>query len=451
MSNESNARVSFGGRFSIIAVAAGSAIGLGNIWKFPYITGVNGGAAFIIVYLVCIALIGLPVLMSEFLVGRRGQKNIIGSYSKLAGKKSPWILGGFISIMASAMILSFYGVVAGWTLEYVVKAVSNVFEGKSPEEIGQVFGAYVSNPTKTITCQLIFMAMTAGIIIAGVKKGIEGFSRVMMPVLLGIIILLGIRAVTLDGAGGGLSFLFKPDFSKLTAAGVLDALGHAFFTLSLGAGTMITYGSYINKNENIGATAVQVALADTVIALLAGVAIFPAVFAFGLEPGAGPGLVFVTLPNVFGQMPGGYIFCILFFVLLAVAALTSSISMLEVGVAYLSEDMGLSRTKATLLLASLISGAGILCALSMGPSKDALTLGGKNFFDWLDYITSNFALPFGGLAAVLFVGWGLGKKQTSEELASGSRGTYSSLFLFVAKYVAPVGIGVVFLHSFGVF
>jgi len=445
-------RASFGNRIGVIAVAAGSAIGLGNIWKFPYITGENGGAAFIIVYLACITVIGLPVLMSEFIIGRRGQRNVIGSYLSLSTKRSPWAFGGFIALFGSATILSFYAVVAGWSLEYIVKAATNSFADKSPDEVGAMFGSFMSSPVKPIFWQLVFMSLTAGVICAGVKRGIEAFSKIMMPVLLFIILLLCVRSLTLPGSEAGVTFLFKPDFSKLTAAGVLTALGHAFFTLSIGAGTMITYGSYIKKKDNLGSIAVQVAFADTVIALLAGLAIFPAVFAFGVEPGAGPGLVFVTLPNIFAQMPGGFFFCIIFFILIAVAALTSSISMLEVGVAYVSEDLGIGRTKATLLLTFLISVVGIFCSLSFGPLKE-YTFFGKNIFDLADFAVSNISLPFGGLAAVLFVAWSLGKDKVKDELSSGGifSVNYITLFMFTAKYLTPIGIGIVFLHSLKVF
>ncbi|WP_035245502.1 sodium-dependent transporter [Desulfogranum mediterraneum] len=444
-------RISFSNRLSIIAVAAGSAIGLGNIWKFPYIAGVNGGAAFIVVYLACICIIGLPVLTSEFIIGRRGQKNVIGSYVRLAGKSSPWLTGGFISLFCSATILSFYGVVAGWSLEYIVKALTNSFAGKTPAEVGGLFGSFVSSPLKPIIWQLVFMGITAAVICAGVKKGIERFSTVMMPLLLAIIVLLCIRSVTLPGAENGIAFLFKPDFSKLSAAGMLDALGHAFFTLSLGAGTMITYGSYFNKKEGLAATAVQVSVADTVIAILAGVAIFPAVFSFGLEPGAGPGLVFVTLPNVFAQMPGGYFFCILFFVLIAVAALTSSVSMLEVGVAYVTEDLGIDRVKATLLLTFLISFVGIFCSLSFGRLKE-LTFFSKNVFDLADFLVSNIGMPLAGMLSVLFVAWGLGRTNVEDEMSSGGSVPigYLSAFMIVTKYLAPLGIAIVFLHSLGI-
>lgn len=445
-------RPHFSSRLSIIAVAAGSAIGLGNIWKFPYITGQNGGAAFIIVYLCCIALVGLPVLISDFIIGRRGGGNIITSIRSLTRKGSPWIFGGFLAILGSATVLSFYGVVAGWSLEYVVKAVMNDFAGKTPDEIGGMFGAFITSPVAPIVCQLIFMCITIGVVYAGVKKGIEAFSKIMMPVMIGIIILLCIRSLTLPGAGAGIAFLFEPDFSKLSAAGVLDALGHAFFTLSLGVGTMITYGSYIDKKENIAATAVQICIADTVIALLAGLAIFPAVFAFGVEPGQGPGLVFVTLPNIFTQMPGGYFFCIIFFLLLAVAALTSSISMLEVSVAYTSEDLGLSRKHAALLLGALISCVGIVCSLSMGVYQEQLTFFGKNFFELADFAVSNIEMPIGGALSVLLVGWVMKRQDALDELSQNGKTRYSFIqaFLFTAKYLAPVAIAIIFLNSLGI-
>ena len=325
-------RENFSGKLGIIAAAAGSAIGLGNIWKFPYITGVYGGSAFILVYLFCIALIGIPVMLSEFIVGRNAQKNAVGSFKKIA-PGTPWFFTGFIGVIAAYVILSFYGIVAGWTLQYVFLAITNQFSGLTPDQIGGNFGAFISKPGLPIFWQVIFMAVTASVVIGGVKKGIERFSKILMPILLVIIIILVFRSVTLKGASKGLEFLLKPDFSKLTVPAILSALGHAFFSLSLGMGTMITYGSYIKKDENLGQTAIQVTIADTLIALLAGFAIFPAVFAFGIEPSAGPGLVFVTLPNVFNQMPFGAFFALLFFVLLAVAALTSSISILECVVA----------------------------------------------------------------------------------------------------------------------
>jgi len=444
-------RDSFTSKLGIIAAVAGSAVGLGNIWKFPYITGVYGGGAFVLVYLICIVLIGLPIVLSEFIIGRKAQKNAIGSFKKLA-PGTLWFVPGLMGLVAAFMILAFYGVVAGWTLEYLFKAITNSFVGKNPADLEGMFGGFISQLAKPIFWQFIFMGLTCWIVLAGIKGGIEKASKLLMPVLLVIIIILDIRAVTLPGASEGLAFLFKPDFSKLTGEGMLNALGHAFFSLSLGMGTLITYSSYMSKQENLATTAVQVTIADTGIALLAGIAIFPAVFAFGIEPGAGPGLVFITLPNVFQQMPGGYFFCILFFLLLAVAALTSSISILEVVVAYFVEELKLARRAATIMAASAITIMGIPCSLSMGVWSKVKFMD-KTFFDWLDFIASNVMLPLGGLLIVAFVGWYLGREKTEAEVTNEGqlKAGYLPLFMFLAKFVAPVVIAIVFLHGLGLF
>lgn len=444
-------RDSFTSKLGIIAAVAGSAVGLGNIWKFPYITGVYGGGAFVLVYLICIVLIGLPIVLSEFIIGRKAQKNAIGSFKKLA-PGTLWFVPGLMGLVAAFMILAFYGVVAGWTLEYLFKAITNSFVGKNPADLEGMFGGFISQLAKPIFWQIIFMSLTCWIVLAGIKGGIEKASKLLMPVLLVIIIILDIRAVTLPGASEGLAFLFKPDFSKLTGEGMLNALGHAFFSLSLGMGTLITYSSYMSKQENLATTAVQVTIADTGIALLAGIAIFPAVFAFGIEPGAGPGLVFITLPNVFQQMPGGYFFCILFFLLLAVAALTSSISILEVVVAYFVEELKLARRAATIMAAAAITIMGIPCSLSMGVWSKVKFMD-KTFFDWLDFIASNVMLPLGGLLIVAFVGWHLGREKTEAEVTNEGqlKAGYLPLFMFLAKFVAPVVIAIVFLHGLGLF
>ena len=442
-------RDSFATKLGVIAAVAGSAAGLGNIWKFPYITGVFGGGAFVIVYLVCIAIIGLPVMLSEFVIGRSAQRNAVGSFKKLA-PHTPWFFTGTMGIVAAFMILAFYGVVAGWTLEYLGKSIINSFAGKNAAELEGMFGGFISKVTKPIFWQIIFMCLTGWIVLAGIKGGIEKASKALMPALLIIIIILDIRAITLPGAGAGLSFLFKPDFSKLTAEGMLSALGHAFFSLSLGMGTLITYSSYMSKKENIATTAVQVTVADTGIALLSGIVIFPAVFAFGIEPRAGPGLVFITLPNVFQQMPGGYIFSILFFLLVAIAALTSSISILEVIVAYFVEELKLARRNATMIATIAITIVGIPCSLSMGVMSEAL-LFGKTFFDWLDLIASNFLLPVGGLLITAFVGWYLSREKAKEEVTSMGtfKAGYLPFFLFLTKFVAPIVITLIFLHGIG--
>lgn len=445
-------RDGFSSKIGIIAAAAGSAIGLGNIWKFPYITGRYGGAAFILVYLFCIALIGLPVMLQEFTIGRRAQANAISSFKKLK-PNTPWFLTGWLGFASAFVILSFYGVVAGWTLAYIFSAITNSFAGQGPEELGSMFGALVSNPWKPILFQVIFMMLTAGVILGGVKNGIEKYSKILMPLLLVIILILDIRAVTLPGSGAGLAFLFQPDFAKLDASAVMSALGHAFFSLSLGMGTMITYGSYIGKKENLGVTALQVTIADTAIALLAGLAIFPAVFAFGVEPSAGPGLVFITLPNVFNQMPGGYIFAIMFFILLAVAALTSSISILEVVVAYFVEDKGWDRKKATVIATALITVLGAFESLTNGPVNFKLPLlkGGVvnifGFFDWMIEL-SDLMLPIGGFFISLFVGFIMSKKDVDDEITNGGELTHawSGIFEILTRYVAPILIFVTFLN-----
>ena len=440
-------RDSFTGKYGFIAAAAGSAIGLGNIWKFPYITGVYGGSAFIIVYLICILLIGMPVMLSEITVGRRAQKGIFGAYKDLA-PNTPWFFSGYMGIAAAFLILSFYGVVAGWTMEYVVKAITGAFSGRTPDEIGGMFGGFISQTIKPVLWQMGFMALTCFIVIAGIKNGIERYSKILMPILLIILFLLCARSVTLDGASKGFEFLFKPDFSKLSSEAVLAALGHAFFSLSLGMGTLITYGSYVKKTESLAPLTAHITIADTVIALLAGIAIFPAVFAFGIEPAAGPGLVFVTLPNVFQQMPLGNFFCVLFFFLLAIAALTSSISILEVVVAHLVEDFKVSRKTATIAMTLVITLFGIPCSLSFGVMSD-VTILGANFFDTADHIASNFLLPLGGLCISLFVGWKMARTDVAEELSnSGTVNiSYLPVFLFLARIVAPIAITAVFLHG----
>ena len=441
----------FSSKMGVIAAAAGSAVGLGNIWKFPYITGVYGGAAFLFVYLGFIILIGLPIMLSEFMIGRKSQSNAFGAFKNLA-PNSPWKLVGILGVAAAVMILSFYGVVAGWSIDYIVKSVTNSFATKSPDELESMFTQFIKQPVLPIFYQSLFMLMTMAIVIIGIKDGIEKYAKILMPLLILIIIVLDVRAITLEGAKEGLSFLFHPDFSKLTSKGVLSALGHAFFSLSLGMGTLITYGSYIGNQNNLAKTALQVTIADTVIAILAGVAIFPAVFAFGIEPSSGAGLVFITLPNVFQQMPGGFFFSILFFLLLTVAALTSSISILEVVVAYFKEELKIKRNLATILATVMITIVGIFCSLSMGLLKEQ-TLFGLNFFDLLDWISANMLLRLGGLFISLFIGWYWGRTKIEEELAKGSKLSHGliSSFIFVLKFIAPGAIAIVFLNGLGFF
>ena len=435
--------------FGVIAAAAGSAVGLGNIWKFPYIAGVYGGAAFLFVYLAFIVAIGLPVMLSELIIGRSSKKNAFGAFKVLA-PGTPWRYIGILGVGAAFLILSFYGVVAGWSLQYIALSVQDGFSAKSPEQITSLFNNLIESPVKPVLLQLVFMVLSAAIVIVGIQKGIEKYTKILMPLLVVILIFLCIKSVSLEGAKAGLNFLFKPDFSKLTADGILSALGHAFFTLSLGMGTLITYGSYIRKDNNLINTVINVTVADTVIAIMAGIAIFPAVFAFGIEPSEGPGLIFVTLPNVFHQMPGGYIFSIFFFVLLSVAALTSSISILEVVVAYFKEEFNMGRKASTVLATILISILGVLCSLSMGVLSP-YTFFGLNIFDLMDWISANLFLPIGGMFIALFIGWHFGRKKVQAEVAQGGTlsGAFLSIFMFLVKFIAPIAIAIVMLNKVG--
>ncbi len=445
----SGGRDGFTSKFGIICAAAGSAIGLGNIWRFPYVVGENGGGAFLLVYLGFIILLGIPVMLSELVIGRRGQRNTFGAFRRLAPGK-PWWIVGVMGIAAAFMILAFYSTIAGWTLEYVYKAFANAFQGKSSGDLAVMFESFHTQAFRPIMWQLVFMVMTAGIIMGGVSKGIEKYSKILMPFLVLLLLIISIRSITLPGAMGGLRFLFNPDFSKLTSGVFLAALGQAFFSLSIGMGALITYGSYINKSNNLGSIAVEVSIADTLIAVLAGVAIFPAVFAFGLNPAEGPGLIFNVLPNIFQQMPGGYFFSIMFFILLTIAALTSSISILEVVVAFMVEELNIKRRPATLMATGAAILVGVLCTLSFSSLSD-VTIGGLTIFDTLDFTASNILLPLGGLLIVLFVGWYMKQADVKDEITNSGalKVRFMAAFTFIIRFVAPVAIAIVFLNSIG--
>lgn len=442
-------RDNFSSKLGVIAAAAGSAVGLGNIWRFPYVAGENGGGAFLLIYLGFIFAIGFPVMLAELTIGRRAQRNALGSFKKLAPGK-PWYLIGLMGIVAAFMILAFYSTIAGWTLEYLVQAFSNGFAGKSSEQLKESFEVFRSGTFRPLLWQLVFMFLTAFIIYKGVKHGIEKYTKILMPVLVVLIIVVCIRSLTLDGAKEGMAFLFKPDFSKITWPVILDALGQAAFSLSIGMGTLITYGSYIRKDTNLPTTALQVTAADTIIAILAGVMIFPAVFAFNIDPAEGSGLVFIVLPNIFEQMPGGYFFAIIFFTLLSIAALTSTVSVLEVVVAYFSEELNMSRGKATIIAASAITVVGVFATLSFGPLKNATILD-KTVFEWFDYISANLLLPLGAIFIVLFVGWYLGKRNVKDEITNQGelRGRLINVFMMIVKFIAPIAITLVFIYGLG--
>ncbi|MBY4675120.1 sodium-dependent transporter [Marinobacterium arenosum] len=437
-------------RWAFILAATGSAVGLGNIWKFPYITGENGGGAFVLVYLACIAIVGIPIMMAEVMLGRRGRHSPINTMRLLAqesGRSPAWQLLGWGGVLAGFIILSFYSVIAGWALAYVLEAASGAFVGGEADRIGALFGGLLGNPVTLISWHTIFMAMTVFVVARGVEKGLERAVRVLMPALFALLLLLVGYAMNSGYFTDGLAFLFKPDFSKISAEGVLIALGHAFFTLSLGMGAIMVYGAYLPQKASIATTTVTIAAADTLVALLAGMAIFPIVFANGLEPGAGPGLIFQTLPIAFGQMPGGLLFGTLFFVLLSFAAWTSGISLLEPAVAWLVENRGLSRVVATVGCGGIIWLLGLASALSFNIWSD-FTLFGKTIFDNLDFLASNIMLPLGGLLIALFAAWLLPRAISHDELAMREEGTYA-LWLFMVRYITPVGVSLVFLNAIG--
>lgn len=444
-------RAHWASRLGFILAAAGSAIGLGNIWKFPYITGKNGGGAFVLVYLACIVLIGLPILMAEFLIGQHGQKDAVGSFVALEGKRSPWCLVGWGGVAASFILLSFYAVVAGWSFDYIVKAASGAFAGRSAGEIGALFGALVSSPLRVILWQVLFLLATVAIVVGGIRGGIERWSKVLMPVLFLLLALLFVRGMLSPGAYAGLEFMFRPDFASLTPGALLDALGHAFFTLSLGAGTMITYGSYLERESDLFALSLRIVLLDTVVALLAGLAIFSVVFAAGLEAAAGPGLVFQTIPIVFSTLPFGSLLATLFFILLAFAALSSSISMLEVSVAYLIDEKGWARLRATAIAGFAALLLGIPTALSFNLWSELRPLFGRTFFDLFDTLVSSYMLPLGGLFVALYAGWFWRGEGGAVLAGPADRPWLFAVWRFLLRYIAPAAVLTILLNQAGLF
>ena len=443
-------RGNWSSQVGFIAAAAGSAVGLGNIWKFPYITGQYGGAAFVLVYLLFVILVCIPIMNSELLVGRKSGKNAVGAFKELA-PGTPWWLVGLMGIIAGFVILSYYSVIAGWATAYIFKSGAYMAAGADPAD---VFVSFITSPVTPIIWHAIFMLICIWIVMAGIEKGIEKYSKILMPILVLLLLVLIVRSVTLPGAGAGLSFYLKPDFSKLSAEGILAALGQAFFSLSLGMGCMITYGSYLKKDQNIPVNSYWISGADTGIAFLAGLAIFPAVFAFGLEPGAGPGLTFITVPAVFASMGAiGHFFGILFFILLTVAAITSAISLLEVVSAYFIDEAKWNRKKAAWIMGIIIFLLGVPSSLGIGVWSGYKFIGGRDFLDSLDFIASNILLPVGGFLLLIFVGWYWGTDKAVEEGNIGAKGalTLGGGYRFLVKYVAPIAIFIVFLKSIGVF
>ena len=429
---------------------AGSAVGLGNLWRFPYLVGENGGAAFIIIYVILSFVICLPIFISEFVIGRRSQENAYSAFRDLSGD-SAWRWVGLFTIFVPMVVLSYYSVIGGWSIEYLLKSCTFSFTGgASQASINTFFTNFVTSTWGPLAVHTAFLFLTMLIVVVGIKDGIERFSKVMMPLLFLMVLSIAIYSLTLPGAMAGVDYLFNPDFSKITGKACAAALGQAFFSLSLGFGTILTYASYVDKKEDILFQSTATAASDLMFALVAGLAIMPAVFAFGISPQAGPGLVFETLPYVFGQMPAGGLVAILFFLALLVAALTSSISMLEVAVAYLVEEKKIPRIWACVILFVICWVVGGLCSLSFGPLSH-IKIDGGNLFDFFDNLSSNILMTLGSLLTVLFVGWRLKKTDVYDEFTNG--GTLSrnakifGVLWFLIRYICPLAIAIIFLSG----
>ncbi len=447
-------RETFSSGLAVFFATLGSAVGLGNIWKFPYLTGQYGGGAFLTVYFLCILFVGLPIMVSEFYIGRKTRKNAVGALEELK-PGTGWKYIGMMGALSSYLIMFFYSCVAGWVYFYLFKAIKGDFAGITMATAQSQFGDVIMGPVSPIVWQFIVMGVVATILAMGVKDGIEKITKTLMPLLFILIIICDIRALTLPGASAGIDFLLQIDFSKLTAAAVLTALGLAFFKLSLGMGTMITYGSYFTQDNHLFGTAAKVALSDTLVSLLAGIAIFPTVFSFGLEPTAGPGLLFMTIPLVFSQIPFGNILLVAFFFLTSIAATTAMLSLVEVPLAYFTEERGVSRPKAAILNAVIIAVIGILATLSVDKSSllGSYTFLGRGFFDWFDYISSNILLPVGGLLIAIFIGYVVKKEDLKRELSNHGRLNIDGIlnvYYFILRYVTPALLLIVFLNSVGV-
>ncbi|QEY25951.1 sodium-dependent transporter [Neisseria zalophi] len=445
-SNHKHTHAQWGSRLGFILAAVGSAVGLGNIWKFPYMLGKSGGSAFMFTYLACIVLIGLPILSAEWLIGRRGQRNPIDAMKTVAqqeGRSKAWAIIGASGTLGGYLILSFYSVIGGWSMNYIVKAGSGLFSGMTGEQTGAVFTSMLANPTGLLIWHTIFMAVTIFIVAAGVTGGLERGSKIMMPLLAAFLGVLVIYGANTGHFGEALSFLFKPDWGAINADVLLSALGHAFFTLSLGMGIMLAYGSYLGKEVNLLRSAAIVVILDTAIAVLAGLAIFPIVFANGLDTEAGPGLVFVTLPIAFGNMSGGTVLGLIFFLLLSFAALTSSISLLESSVEFLEERTRMNRVGSTLVAGIVVWLLGVASALSFNVWSDVKIMD-LNIFDLLDVFTSKFTLPLSGFAIVVFMGWFMKQDSIRDELRLG--GAFK-IWQFIYRVIAPVGVIIVFVQQ----
>lgn len=443
-------RATLGGKLSAVLVAAGSSVGLGNIWRFPYVAGDNGGGAFLVIYILCVLLLGLPLMLAEFTVGRASHRNAVGAFRALDPK---WGLLGYIGVLSAFLILGFYLVVSGWTAEYMVHSLTgDLAHYSTAAEYEQIFTNFIANPWRPLLYTVIFALATHFIIALGVQKGIERSAKVLMPLLFAVLILLSIHSLLMPGSGEGLRFFFQPDFSKVTPSTLLVAMGQAFFSLSIGIGTMITYASYFKPETNLRHTALNVTILDTLVAVLAGVVIFPAVFSVGIEPSSGPSLVFITLPSIFNGMPLSMVWSTIFFLLLVVAALTSTISLHEVITVYLHEEWHMSRRAAAwaTTLSTIVLGAA--ASLSMGVWS-GWSICGMNLFDSLDFVTANIMLPVGALLTCLFVGWRLDREVLHAQMTNNGTLPFRiyRVFILLLRYFCPAVLLLVFLDNLGVF
>ena len=449
-----HARGGFATRLGIVLATAGSAVGLGNVWRFPYMTGQNGGAAFIAIYLGCVLLLGIPGMIAEFIVGRHAKANAARAYDKLSNGR-PWKLVGYLGILTSTIILGFYAVVAGWCLQYLYASLAGHLQGDA-DYVTRYFTEFSSHPLKPCLWAVAFILITHFVVVRGVERGIERAAKLLMPALLVLLVVIVVASCMLPGAGAGIEFLLKPGFSKLSTGVMLEALGQAFFSLSLGTACLCTYASYFSKDTNLAGSAVQIALLDSFIAVLAGLMIFPAAFSVGITPDAGPSLVFITLPNVFQQAFSsvpvvGNIIAVLFYALLVFAALTSTISMHEIGTAFFTEELHTGRDKAGWTVTVVCAAIAVVCSLSLG-AVPSLKLFGLNILDFCDHLTAQYLLPLGALLTCLFVGWYVPRTIVYDELTNGGRlgkGIFPA-FLFAVRFFCPLLILLVFLHQMGI-
>ncbi|MDE5871576.1 MAG: sodium-dependent transporter [Muribaculaceae bacterium] len=444
-----SSRAVFASRFAAVATTVGSSVGLGNIWRFPYEAGVCGGGAFLICYIGFVCVLGVPLLCAEFCMGRGTRSNVVGAYRKLE-RGVPWHFVGYLGVLASVLILSFYSVVAGWTLEYLVQSVGEALSLSQARDGHSEFESLTSG-WRPALWTILFSLLNFAVLTGGVKRGIERMSDILMPLLFVILVAFCINSVTLSGFWEGIDFIFKPDFSKLTRGVLLSAMGQAFFSLSLGVGGMMTYASYFSDGTRLVRTAGITAGLDTLVAVLAGVMIFPAVFTYGLSPQAGPTLVFEVLPRVFSQMPGGMVWSVLFFTLLVIASLTSTVSISEISISYLHEESGMSRRRATVVSSVVVLTGSMLCALSYGPLRKWMPFG-MNVFDLFDYVASNILLPVGGMVCSIFVGWKIEKTYLYKEFRVGDDESHwvLGILVFFLRWICPAAIMLIFLNVVGI-